>query len=101
MAPDGRPGARRKAPGLPWSLTCEVQALRDAREQMWALRRQEAKRLRALLPRIVEAGYSHRAAAALLGISYATVQSILRGKPTKATRPQSDGLALSEKPGAD
>lgn len=101
MEPDGRPGARRRAPVLDAELMGEVDELRHFRRQLWERHHQEARRLRELLPRIIAAGYGHRAAAALLGISYTTVQIILHGKRRRVKGAPADGngLALDEKPG--
>lgn len=86
---DASRGARRRAPPLQGELILEVDELRQSRAALWRMRREQAVRLRELLPRIIAAGYSQRAAGKLLGISYATVQIIVRGKRAgKAGKPK-------------
>lgn len=73
----GRP---KRTPPLDADLILAVEELRQNRAALWKAQREEAVRLRRVLPAVVAAGYSHRAAGKLLGISYATVRIILSGK---------------------
>lgn len=81
MLHEGVRGGRRArpAPVLSAEVILAVDELRQQRRELWLRQREESARLRVVVPAVIAAGYTQRGAAKLLGISYATVQIILRG----------------------